>query len=140
MRNIVLGVIGSDSHVVGITILDHALTDAGYRVENIGVQASQEDFIEAAKEVDADAILVSSLYGHAEADCEGFTQKIREEELDVVTYIGGNLTVGTGSTDEAQRIFLDMGFDKVFTQEADPEDLIESLQEESVASQQRLKQ
>lgn len=36
-KTIVLGVIGSDCHAVGLTILDHAFTNAGFNVVNIGV-------------------------------------------------------------------------------------------------------
>ena len=58
------GVIGSDVHAVGIRILEETFTEAGFNVVNIGVLSPQEDFISAAIETDADAILVSSLYGH----------------------------------------------------------------------------
>lgn len=63
---LVLGVIGSDCHAVGNKILDYSLTEAGFEVVNIGVLSPQEDFINAALETNADAILVSSLYGQGE--------------------------------------------------------------------------
>lgn len=46
----VLGVIGADVHAVGNRILDYAISSAGYKVINIGVLASQEEFISAAIE------------------------------------------------------------------------------------------
>ena len=49
-KKIVLGVIGSDCHAVGNKILDYSLTDAGFKVVNIGVLSPQEDFINAALE------------------------------------------------------------------------------------------
>ena len=51
------------------------LTKEGYNVVNIGVLSSQEDFINAAIETNADMILVSSLYGHGEIDCQGMREK-----------------------------------------------------------------
>ncbi len=65
-NRIVLGVIGSDVHAVGNKILEMAFEEAGFKVINLGVMVSQEEFINAAIESDAAAILVSSLYGHGE--------------------------------------------------------------------------
>lgn len=65
---VVLGVIGADVHAVGNRILEMSLRQAGFKVVNLGVMVSQEEFINAAIESDAAAILVSSLYGHGELD------------------------------------------------------------------------
>jgi methylaspartate mutase sigma subunit len=64
-RTVVTGVIGEDVHVVGIRILEYALGEAGFKVVALGSQVSQKEFIDAAVETDADAILISSLSGHA---------------------------------------------------------------------------
>ena len=79
-RTMVLGVIGADVHAVGNQILNYAFTQAGFDVINLGVMVSQEEFIEAAVETDAKAIVVSSLYGHGELDCRGLREKC--DELD----------------------------------------------------------
>ena len=63
MKTIVIGVIGADVHAVGNKIIEYVLKNNGYNVVNIGVLSSQEDFINAAIETNADLILVSSLYG-----------------------------------------------------------------------------
>ena len=72
---IILGVIGADCHAVANKILYHTFTEAGFNVVNLGVMVSQEEFIEAAIETDAQAILVSSLYGHAEMDCRSLRER-----------------------------------------------------------------
>ena len=81
-KTVILGVVGADVHAVGNKILNHAFTEAGFHVVNIGVLSSQQDFIEAAIEADADALLVSSLYGHGELDCQGFRDRCIEAGLD----------------------------------------------------------
>ena len=68
MPTLVLGVIGADVHCFGNQVLEHALREAGFRTVNLGVWTSQEDFVRAAIETAADAVLVSSLYGHGEID------------------------------------------------------------------------
>lgn len=130
-KTLVLGVIGSDVHAVGIRILEEAFTEAGFNVVNIGVLSPQEDFIKAAIETDADAILVSSLYGHGELDCKGFKEKCIEAGLDdVLLYVGGNLVVGKQDWKETEKKFLDMGFDRVFPPGTLPETSIEYLKKD----------
>ena len=74
-KTLVIGVIGADVHAVGNKILYHAFTDAGFNVVNLGVMVSQEEFINAAIETNADAIVISSLYGQGELDCRGMREK-----------------------------------------------------------------
>ncbi|THE63733.1 methylaspartate mutase subunit S [Salinadaptatus halalkaliphilus] len=127
-KTVILGVIGSDAHVVGITILEQAFEAAGFDVVNLGVQTSQEQFVDAATEHDAEAVLVSSLYGHAKQDCEGFHEQFADADLeDVTTYIGGNLAVGQDDFEETRQFFRELGFDRVFDSETDPEEAIEAL-------------
>ena len=114
-KTVVLGVIGSDCHAVGNKIIEHALTREGFNVINIGVMVSQDEFIDAAIETGANAILVSSIYGHGEIDCDGLRGRCLERGLDrVVLYVGGNLVVGKRDFSEVESVFLDMGYDRVF--------------------------
>ena len=78
---LVIGVIGADVHAVGNKILYHAFTEAGFEVVNLGVMVSQEEYIAAAIESNADAIVVSSLYGQGELDCRGMREKCDEAGL-----------------------------------------------------------
>ena len=129
-QTVVLGVIGSDAHVVGITILEQAFSAAGFDVVNLGVQTSQEEFAEAAVAHDAGAVLVSSLYGHAEQDCQGFHEVLEEAGVDAATYIGGNLAVGQDDFEETRATFEALGFDRVFDSETDPEEAIAALRDD----------
>ncbi len=129
-RSVVLGTIGSDAHVVGITLLEHALKEAGFDVRNLGAQTPQEEFAAAVAETDADAVLVSSLYGHAEQDCVGLHERLVEAGVDPVTYIGGNLAVGQSDFQEVRERFREMGFDRVFESDAGFEDVVSALRQE----------
>jgi methylaspartate mutase sigma subunit len=110
---IVTGVIGSDTHIVGNRILSMALEKAGYKVIALGALTPAADFIKAAVETDADAILVSSLYGQGELDCRGFRDLCIEAGLDdILLYVGGNLVVGKQAWPDVEKRFLEMGFDR----------------------------
>jgi len=127
-KTIVLGVIGSDCHAVGNKILDYAFTQAGFNVINIGVLSPQEDFINAAVETNADAIIVSSLYGHGEIDCRGMKEKCLEAGLEnVLLYVGGNLVVGKQDFADVKQRFIAMGFDRVYPPGTDPQISIKDL-------------
>lgn len=127
-RTMVLGVIGADVHAVGNQILNYAFTEAGFNVINLGVMVSQEEFIEAAVESAAGAIVVSSLYGHGELDCRGLREKCDEAGLKgILLYVGGNIVVGKQPFEEVKKRFEDMGFDKVFGPGTAPEVTIEAL-------------
>jgi methylaspartate mutase sigma subunit len=113
-RTIVTGVIGSDTHIVGNRILTMALEKAGYKVVSLGALTPAADFVKAAVETRADAILVSSLYGQGELDCRGFRDLCVEAGLeDILLYVGGNLVVGKRSWEETEKTYLGMGFDRV---------------------------
>jgi methylaspartate mutase sigma subunit len=112
---VVLGVIGADCHAVGNKILDAYLSQHGFNVVNLGVMVSQEEFIDAAIETHASAILVSSIYGHGEIDCHGFRDSCIERGLtDITLYVGGNLVVGKKPFADTAALFRSMGFDRVF--------------------------
>jgi methylaspartate mutase sigma subunit len=114
-HTIVLGVIGADCHAVGNKILEAFFSRAGYRVVNLGVMVSQDEFIDAAIETGAAAILVSSLYGHGEIDCAGLRDRCIERGLDrILLYVGGNLVVGKSDVSATREKFLAMGYDRVF--------------------------
>lgn len=115
-RTVILGVIGADCHSVGNKILDRFYSEAGFNVINLGVLVSQDEFIDAAREKGAAAILVSSLYGHAEIDCEGLRDRCRQRGIgDIVLHVGGNLAVGKHDRRETVKKFRAMGYDRVYS-------------------------
>lgn len=131
MNTVVIGVIGADVHAVGNKIIDYVLTENGFNVVNIGVLSSQEDFINAAIETDAKAILVSSLYGHGELDCRYFKEKCEEAGLShVKLYVGGNIVVGKQDEQVVREKFKSMGFDRVYVPGQKIEDAIDDLRED----------
>jgi methylaspartate mutase sigma subunit len=118
---VVTGVIGADVHVVGNRLLAAALERAGFKVVNLGVLVSQEEFINAAIESNADALFISSLYGHAELDCQGLREKCIETGLeDILIYLGGNVALGKQPWAEVESRFLQMGIDRVFPPRTHP--------------------
>lgn len=112
---LVIGVIGADCHAVGNKVLDRVFTAHDFHVINLGVMVSQDEYIDAAIETGADAIVVSSIYGHGDIDCLGLRERCIERGLgDILLYVGGNLVVGKHDFADVEVKFKEMGFNRVF--------------------------
>jgi methylaspartate mutase sigma subunit len=130
-KTVVLGVLGVDAHVVGNKILAHALESGGFKVVNIGTFSSQQDFIHAAIETAADAILVGSLCGHGEMECRGFRENCIEAGIGAIhLVVGGNLVVGRQQWGEVEKRFLQMGFNRAYPPGISPREVLEDLKKD----------
>jgi methylaspartate mutase epsilon subunit len=110
-RSIVLGGIGADAHSVGLTLLKHAITEAGHAVDFMGTQNSLDDFFRHA--ADADVVMISCMDGHLRHYLKQFPDlMLRYPDTDALWYAGGNLDVGSSERirGEARRL----GFRRVF--------------------------
>ena len=117
---IITGTSGVDSHVIGTKIISRELRDNGFNVVALGAQTPPEEFIKAAQETNASAILITSLYGMAEMDLQGFRDKCIEAGVgDILLYIGGILGVGIHDFEDDVKTFKKIGFDRVYPPEAD---------------------
>jgi methylaspartate mutase sigma subunit len=125
---LITGVIGEDVHIMGIRIVEHALRDAGFRIVSLGAQVSQERYIEAATETNADAILVSSLGGHASILVPGLREKCDEAGLkNILLYLGGQLIIGDMKWEDSVKMFKDVGFDRVYPSDVRLSQVIDDL-------------
>jgi methylaspartate mutase epsilon subunit len=125
---IVTGTCGVDAHVIGTKIISRALREDGFNVVALGAQTPAEEFIKAAQETDADAIMITSLYGMAEMDLQGIRDKCVEAGIgDILLYIGGILGVGTRVFEEDEATFKKLGFDRVYPPESDVKKSIADL-------------
>jgi len=131
---VITGTVGMDAHVIGTKVLSRALRDAGFKVVELGMQVTPEEFISVAQETKADAILMSSLYGMAEQDLKGFNDKRKEAGLgEILLYIGGNLVIGRYDPKDVEPRFKALGFDRVYPPWTDTETGIEDLKKDLTA-------
>lgn len=126
--NIVTGVIGEDVHITGLRILEHALRKGGFNIESLGIHNFDDDFVSAALETNAAAILISSLAGHARLLVGDLRGKCEEAGLkNILLYLGGQLVVEEQEWEETEKMFLDMGFSRVYPPFTAPGPVIEDL-------------
>ncbi|MDR1574277.1 MAG: methylaspartate mutase subunit S [Clostridiales Family XIII bacterium] len=117
---VVTGTVGVDAHVIGTKIISKVLRETGFKVVALGAQTAPEEFIKAAQETAADAMLMTSLYGMAEMDLQGFRDKCVEAGIgDILLYIGGILGVGKHEFADDEQKFKKLGFDRIYPPESD---------------------
>jgi methylaspartate mutase sigma subunit len=128
---VVIGVIGDDIHVVGNRIMQLALEESGFRVFNLRTRNRPEHFCQAALEVNAHAVFVSSLNGEGEHWCADFRRQFSDAGLGhILLYVGGNVVVGKRNREDVVRLFTQYGFDRVYHQQSDLEIAIADLNED----------
>ena len=133
-RAVVIGTIGQDAHMIGAWVLSEAYKEAGFRVAYLGAVVPQEEFINAAVETAADAILISSSYGMGIIDCEGMRDKCIEAGLDdIILYAGGSVAALADletNWPAIERKFIEMGFNRVFKNTCTAEESVRILKQD----------
>ena len=115
---IVIGVIGADCHAVGNKIIANIMTRLGFNIINLGV-----------------------MVGHGEIDCNGLREKCQDRGIDdMLLYVGGNLVIGKQDFADIRDLFLNMGYDRVFTPKDDLNDVAELLMADIENQQASIKQ
>jgi methylaspartate mutase sigma subunit len=130
-KSVVIGTIGADAHMIGGWVLQKAFKEAGFTVAFLGAVVPQQEFVNAAIEIDADAILVSSMYGMGLLDCEGLRNKCIEAGLsDVILYVGGTVAAPLElekNWPEIERRFKEIGFDRAFPNTCTADQAVQAL-------------
>lgn len=125
---VILGVVGDDIHVVGNRIIHLALQESGFEVHNLQVRNQPEHFAQAALEVNAHAVFLSSLNGEGEFWCTDFRRQFVDLGISsILLYVGGNLVVGKRRPEEVVALFKQYGFDRVYHQKPDISEAIDDL-------------
>ena len=128
---VVIGVIGDDIHIVGNRIMQLALEESGFQVFNLRTRNRPDHFCQAALEVNAHAVFVSSLNGEGEYWCADFRRRFVDRGIGhVLLYVGGNIVVGNRAEPEVVDLFKGYGFDRVYHQKPDISQSITDLKKD----------
>ncbi|MCF7790624.1 MAG: cobalamin-dependent protein [Victivallales bacterium] len=120
---------GTDAHTVGIdAIMNMKGYDHHYGLErftmieahNLGAQVENEEFIEYAKKVNADAILISQIVTQKEVHIHNMTNLI---ELLEAEGLRDKLIVVVGGPRITNRLAIELGYDAGFSRGTYPEDV-----------------
>jgi methylmalonyl-CoA mutase, C-terminal domain len=121
---ILLAKLGLDTHTVGITVVAHALREAGMEVIFAGLKQTPEMVVSAAIQEDVDVVGISSLSAGHTRSLPRLARLLREQG-------GGDklLIVGGVIPEEDQPLLKEAGVARVFTMGTDTRDIARYLDE-----------
>jgi methylmalonyl-CoA mutase C-terminal domain/subunit len=121
---VLLAKLGMDTHTVGVTIIAHALREAGMEVIFTGLKQTPEMVANAAIQEDVDVVGISTLSAGHTRSLPRLAQLLRDNGA------GDKLLLAGGVIPEEDKPMLtEAGVQKIFTMGADTRDIVAYLKE-----------
>lgn len=121
---ILLAKLGMDTHTVGITVIAHALREAGMEVIFTGLKQTPEMVAAAAVQEDVDVVGVSSLSAAHLRHLPALAKLLQDAGAgDKLLLVGGVVP------EEDQPLLKSAGVDRIFTMGTDTRDIVAYLQD-----------
>jgi len=99
--SIVIGTVKGDLHDIGKNLVAMMMESAGFKVVNIGVDISEEEFVEAVKEHEPDILALSALLTTTMANMQSVIEALQEAGLrDKVKVIVGGAPISQEFSDD----------------------------------------
>ena len=119
---VLLAKLGMDTHTVGVTVIAHALREAGMEVIFTGLKQTPAMVASAAIQKDVDVVGVSTLSARHTRSLPTLARLLREAGA------GDKLLLAGGVIPEEDRPLLEeAGVDRIFTMGADTRDIVAYL-------------
>jgi len=119
---VLLAKLGLDTHTVGVTVIAHALRDAGMEVIFTGLKQSAATVAATAIQEDVDVVGVSSLSAAHMRHIPELARLLREQGAgDKLLIVGGVVP------EEDQAALREAGVSRIFTMGASTQDIIDYL-------------
>lgn len=120
---VLLAKLGMDTHTVGVTVIGHALREAGMEVIFTGLKQTPEMVCAAAVQEDVDVVGISTLSAGHTRSLPKLARLLREAGA------GDKLLVAGGVIPEEDKPLLEQaGVDRIFTMGADTRDIVTYLE------------
>lgn len=121
---ILLAKLGMDTHTVGITVIAHALREAGMEVIFTGLKQTPEMVAAAAVQEDVDVVGISTLSAGHTRSLPKLARLLREAGAGEKLLLAGGVI-----PEEDRQVLEDAGVDRIFTMGSDTRDIVAYLQE-----------
>jgi methylmalonyl-CoA mutase, C-terminal domain len=120
---VLLAKLGMDTHTVGVTVIGHALREAGMEVIFTGLKQTPEMVCAAAVQEDVDVVGISTLSAGHTRSLPKLARLLREAGA------GDKLLVAGGVIPEEDKPILEeAGVDRIFTMGSDTRDIVAYLE------------
>ena len=121
---ILLAKLGMDTHTVGVTVIAHALREAGMEVIFTGLKQTPDMVAAAAVQEDVDVVGVSTLSAAHTRHLPALAKLLVEAGAGDKLLIAGGVI-----PEEDQALLTEAGVDRMFTMGTDTRDIVAYLQE-----------
>ena len=120
---VLLAKLGMDTHTVGVTVIGHALREAGMEVIFTGLKQTPEMVCAAAVQEDVDVVGISTLSAGHTRNLPKLARLLRDAGA------GDKLLVAGGVIPEEDKPILEeAGVDRIFTMGSDTRDIVAYLE------------
>lgn len=120
---VLLAKLGMDTHTVGVTVIGHALREAGMEVIFTGLKQTPEMVVAAAVQEDVDVVGISTLSAGHTRSLPKLARLLEEAGA------GDKLLLAGGVIPEEDKPFLtEAGVDAIFTMGTDTRDIVRYLE------------
>ena len=121
---VLLAKLGMDTHTVGITIIGHALREAGMEVIFTGLKQTPEMVVAAAVQEDVDVVGISTLSAGHTRNLPRLARLLKEAGAEDKLLLAGGVI-----PEEDRPFLLEAGVGKIFTMGTDSRDFVRFLEE-----------
>lgn len=121
---VLLAKLGMDTHTVGITIIGHALREAGMEVIFTGLKQTPEMVVAAAVQEDVDVVGISTLSAGHTRNLPRLARLLKEAGAEDKLLLAGGVI-----PEEDRPFLLEVGVGKIFTMGTDTRDIVRYLEE-----------
>ncbi|OCC25505.1 methylmalonyl-CoA mutase [Croceicoccus estronivorus] len=121
---VLLAKLGMDTHTVGVTVIGHALREAGLEVIFTGLKQTPEMVVAAAIQEDVDVVGISTLSAGHTRSLPKLARLLREAGAEDKLLLAGGVV-----PEEDKPVLLEAGVDKIFTMGADTREIVRYLEE-----------
>lgn len=121
---VLLAKLGMDTHTVGVTIIAHALREAGMEVIFTGLKQTPEMVCAAAVQEDVDVVGISTLSAGHTRSLPKLARLLREAGAEYKLLVAGGVI-----PEEDKSLLTQAGFAKIFTMGADTREIVSYLQQ-----------
>jgi methylmalonyl-CoA mutase C-terminal domain len=119
---VLLAKLGMDTHTVGVTIIGHALREAGMEVIFTGLKQTPEMVCSAAIQEDVDVVGISTLSAGHTRSLPKLARLLREAGAEDKLLVAGGVI-----PEEDKPVLEEAGVHRIFTMGADTRDIVDYL-------------
>ncbi|TCJ37072.1 cobalamin B12-binding domain-containing protein [Parafrankia sp. BMG5.11] len=121
---ILLAKLGMDTHTVGVTVIAHALREAGMEVIFTGLKQTPEMVVAAAVQEGVDVVGISTLSAGHMRSLPKLARLLREAGAQDVLLVAGGVV-----PEEDQPVLIEAGVDRIFTMGTDTREIVGFLED-----------